>query len=121
MTTSSPDSPRSLRFPAAILAFGLIFGAIVLSGPLHDFVSAHRTITVKGYAERQVESDFALWSATVTTRGKQINIAADQMDKATKAVTDFLVAQGVPKDKIEVSDFTTTALSKSNQGPDSGL
>ncbi len=117
----NPPRPRSLILPAIILALGLSFGAIVLSGPLHDFVSAHRTITVKGYAERQVESDFALWSATVTTRGKQITAAADQMDKATRTVTDFLIAQGVPKDKIEISDLTTTALSKSNQGVDGGL
>lgn len=107
--------------PAFILAFGIAFGAMVLAGPLGDFVKAHHSITVKGYAERHVESDFALWSATVTTRGKQVSDAADQMDKATHAVNDFLLAQGLPKEAIVVSDLTTTALSKSSDGTDGGI
>jgi hypothetical protein len=120
MTTPSSDAPRGLRGPAIILALGLAFGALVLSGPLHDYVKSRQTIAVKGYAERHLESDFAIWSATVTTRGKQINIAADQMDKATAAMTDFLVAQGVPRESIHVSDLTTTALTKPNEGPEAG-
>jgi len=121
MTTPSPDRPFGLRMPAFILAFGIAFAALLLSGPLNDFVKAHHAITVKGYAEQHVESDFALWSATVTTRGKQVNDAATQMDKATQAVTDFLIAQGVPKENISMSDLTTTALSKSNEGTDGGI
>jgi hypothetical protein len=121
MTAASPDSSRSLIVPATILAFGLAFGALVLAGPLRDFVKAHQTITVKGYAEHHLQSDFALWSATVTTRGKQVNEAADQMDKDTRAVTDFLIAQGVPKESILISDLTTTALSKSTDGTDAGV
>jgi hypothetical protein len=121
MTTPSSPSPRSLLFPAGILALGFAFGSMVLAGPLHDFVKARQTITVKGYAERHLESDFALWSATVTTRGQQVNAAADQMDKDTRAVTDFLIAQGIPKENILVSDLTTTALSKSTQGADAGV
>ena len=121
MTTPAPNSSRSLIFPALILAIGLALGAIMLAGPLREFVNSRHSITVKGYAERHVQSDFALWSATVTTRGKQVNDAADQMDKDTKEVVDFLIAQGVPKEAIVVSDLTTTALSKSNDGTDSGL
>jgi len=120
MTTPSSSFP-SLRIPAAILAFGIGFAALLLAGPLNDFVKAHHAITVKGYAERHVESDFALWSATITTRGKQITDAAAQMDKSTQAVTDFLAAQGVPKESISISDLTTTALSKSNEGSESGI
>jgi len=113
MTSPSNNSPRSLLIPAGILALGLAFSAIVLAGPLHDFVRSRQTVTVKGYAERRLESDFALWSATITTRGKQINEAADQMDKDSHTVTDFLLAQGIPKENILVSDLTTTELSKS--------
>jgi hypothetical protein len=116
MTTPDSSSSRSLLLPAVVLAAGLAFGAIVLAGPLRDFVKSRQTVTVKGYAERHVESDFARWSATVTTRGKQVNEAADQMDKDTHTVTDFLVAQGIPKENIVVSDLTTTALSKSTDG-----
>jgi hypothetical protein len=121
MISPSNNSPRSLLIPAGILAVGLAFSAIVLAGPLRDFVKSHQTVTVKGYAERRLESDFALWSATVTTRGKQINQAADQMDKDTRTVTDFLIAQGVPKENIFVSDLTTTALTKSTEGMDAGV
>jgi hypothetical protein len=121
MTTPTPHSSRSLFLPALILAIGLSLGAMVLAGPLRDFVNAHHSITVKGYAERHVQSDFALWSATVTTRGKQVHDAAGQMDKNTQEVIDFLMAQGVPKEAIVVSDLTTTALSKSNDGTSSGL
>jgi uncharacterized protein len=118
MTSPSSLSPRSLLLPSMILALGLVAGALLLSGPLHAFVQAHQSITVKGYAERHLESDFALWSATVTTRGKQVNLAADQMDKDTAKVNNFLVSQGVPKESILVSDLTTTALSKSTDESD---
>ena len=121
MTTPSSPSPRSLFVPSVVLALGLAFGALLLAGPLHDFVQAHQTITVKGYAERHLESDFVLWSATVTTRGKQINAAANQMDKDTQTVSDFLVSQGVPKEGVLVSDLTTTALTKSTEGADASI
>jgi hypothetical protein len=121
MTSPSLPSPRSLIIPAGILAVGLAFSAMLLAGPLREFVRAHQTVTVKGYAERRLESDFALWSATVTTRGKEVSVAADQMDKDTRAVTDFLIAQGIPKEDILVSDLTTTALSKSTQGEEAGV
>jgi len=122
MQTPSPSSSsRSLLIPSAILATGLLLGALVLAGPLHDFVEAHHAITVKGYAERQIDSDFALWSATVTTRGKAIGGAADQLEKDSRIVTDFLAAQGIPKEKVTLSDITTTALSKSNDGLNQGL
>ncbi len=119
MNNSNPS--RSLLVPSIILAIGILLGALALAGPLHDFVQAHHAITVKGYAERHVDSDFALWSATITTRGKLVNAAADQMEKDSRTVNDFLLAQGVPKEKIEVSDLTTTALSKSNEGADGGI
>jgi hypothetical protein len=59
MTTPDSSSSRSLLLPAVVLAAGLAFGAIVLAGPLRDFVKSRQTVTVKGYAERHVESDFA--------------------------------------------------------------
>jgi uncharacterized protein len=121
MTSPSSNFSHSLLIPAGVLAVGLAFGAMLLAAPLRDFVKAHQTITVKGYAERRVESDFALWSATVTTRGNQVNVAADQMDKDTRAATDFLIAQGIPKENILVSDLTTTALSKSTGGVEGGI
>lgn len=121
MTTQAPSSSRNLLPSALIRAIGLSLGAIVLAGPLRDFVNARHSITVKGYAERHVQSDFAVWSATVTTRGKQVNNAAGQMDKDTQEVIKFFTAQSVPKEAIIVSDLTTIALSKSNDGTDSGL
>jgi hypothetical protein len=114
MQTSSNPAPRSLLAPALVLAGAFLLGAIFLAGPLNQLVLSHRTITVKGYAERRVNSDFAVWSAVVTTRGNLINAAADQMDKNCAVVTSFLVAQGVPKEKIALSDLTTTALTKSD-------
>jgi hypothetical protein len=113
MQTPSTPAPRSLLAPALVLAGAFLLGAIFLAGPLNQLVLSHRTITVKVYAERRVDSDFAVWSATVTTRGKLINAAADQMDKNCAAVTSFLLAQGVPKEKIVLSDLTTTPLTKS--------
>jgi hypothetical protein len=120
MPDLSSSRPRLIG-AAIVLALGLSFAAIVLSGPLHDFVQARHTIAVKGYAERHVGSDFAVWSATVTTRGKQVNLAADELEKNVKAVTDLLAAQGIPKEEISTSDITTTALSKSNEGSESGV
>lgn len=110
----TPPSVRSLFPPAIVLALGLASGALVLAGPARAYVKSRHVVTVKGYAEQKVESDFAVWSATITTRGKLVNEAATQMDKDTRAVTDFLVAQGIPKDAISYSDLTTTALSNSN-------
>ena len=121
MTTRASESPRSFRFPAFILALGVAFAAIVLAGPMHDFVQGRQTIAVKGYAERRLDSDFALWSATVTTRGKQINLAANEMEKDTNAVTEFLLAQGVPKQNIIISDLTTTELTKPKDAPSDGV
>ena len=62
MNTSHPSSPQDLGLPrillpALLLALGLVAAGYAISHGLERFRMADRSITVKGLAERSVESD----------------------------------------------------------------
>lgn len=69
-TMSNDPSLRGRNRWAWILGIFLLLSALVLSGPLGDLARSRQKLTVRGFAERQITSDFAVWRANLTARAK---------------------------------------------------
>lgn len=72
---------RALIIISASVLFGMIAGALILGRALMKFRSDDRYISVKGFSEREVKSDFAVW--TITTR-----VASNDMAEGSRAVEE---------------------------------
>jgi hypothetical protein len=70
-----------------------------------------RTIVVKGFAERPIESDFAMWSGTLIARGPDVASASARLEEARRALLDRLGVEGFGRESIGVGVVTVTPQS----------
>ena len=89
------------------LAIGLILSTIIIANTVTKVKLANQTITVKGYAERRIKSDFIVWRGVFSTRGERLTDAYASLDKDLSSVKEYLASKGVAEDSLIVSSIRT--------------
>ena len=84
---------------------GLAINGLILGRALERFKKEDRTISVKGFSEREVRSDLAVW--TIKTRIADNDLAAGSkaIEDAKNKVIAFLLENGVNKEEIIQKDL----------------
>ncbi len=85
---------------AAILAIALMMSAYLLGGAIRDFRLSDRFVEVKGFAEREVMADLAIWPINYQLAGNSLPDLRAAMDAADEAVIAFLKLRGFTDDEI---------------------
>jgi hypothetical protein len=103
---------RSIGFGAQLglgvaLALGLFGSSVYVSKTFEKIKSSDHAIEVKGYAERKITSDTALWYGTLVIRGKELASTYQKLEADRKQVLAFLEAEGL---KPEMSPVTKGTL-----------
>ncbi|MDD2917693.1 SIMPL domain-containing protein [Rhodoferax sp.] len=113
-------------FPRLIAAFlvglGIALAGFAVSHGLERFRMSDRSVTVKGLAEKEVQSDFAVWTLSFRRAGSDFGgvqqaLAADR-DKVTAFL--FLIARGFTDAEVEarplqVQDLFAREYAQGNQ------
>ena len=87
--------------PALILAAGIAFAGVQVARGIERFRMAERTITVKGLAERDVKSDFAVWTLAFRRAENEFGRVQQALTADRERVLAFLREQGFTDDEIE--------------------
>src|SRR5690606_11346953 len=87
--------------PALILAAGIAFAGVQVARGIERFRMAERTITVKGLAERDVKSDFAVWTLAFRRAENEFGRVQQALTADRERVQAFLREQGFTDDEIE--------------------
>ena len=87
--------------PALILAAGIGFAGMQVAGGIERFRMAERTLTVKGLAERDVKSDFAVWTLAFRRAENEFGRVQQALTADRERVLAFLREQGFTDDEIE--------------------
>lgn len=105
-------------FAALLLAGGVAAAGWFVGQGVERFRTADRTITVKGLAERDVRSDFAVW--TVAFRRADAEFAAVQqaLERDREQIVGFLRQQGFDDAEIEVRPLQVQDLLAREYGSD---
>jgi hypothetical protein len=99
------------------LALGMLASSVVVSRAVIQVKQENQALEVKGFAEKQIVSDFASWRGSFTTRAPELTAAYEQLSRHREAVEAFLVDQGVPQDAYELFPVGTSVLfAKNAQG-----
>lgn len=85
---------RGLIILGALLALGMSVSALILGLQAKHIGSAKQTITVKGLAEKPVESTSAAWQVTVNAHGETFADALSQLRQERPALEQFLAKYG---------------------------
>jgi len=97
----------------ASLAFGLALSAQILSSAIERYREKN-TITVKGYAEKDVASDLASWRCSVRSRDRDMQLAYDELERDLRRVQSFLKAAGCTDEELSVEPVSTSIEYKLN-------
>ncbi len=91
------------------LMLGIIVGALILSYGILNIKGNDNSITVKGYAEFNVKSDFTVWRIVVNARSTVLSEAFASIKSGKARVYKFLEENGIKGDQLgETSLFTET-------------
>lgn len=94
------------RGAALVAAAGLVAVAVVLAawiaGNALERVRPGRTLTVKGFAERPIVSDHAMWSGNVVVRADSLAEGYDQLAADLERVEEYLEGAGIPAAQVKV-------------------
>lgn len=91
------------RIVAALLvAAGLFAAGWAVSQGLERFRMSDRTITVKGLAEREVDSDFVVWTLTFRRAGNVFGDVQKALAADREQVTAFLRKAGIEDAEVEI-------------------
>lgn len=102
-------SNAGLSILGLALGASLLASSVIVSGTLLE-ARQDRTLEVKGYAEKAIESDWATWTGTLTTRAPSLEAAYAGLEQSRAALRSFLAAESVPADAVELLPATTNVL-----------
>ena len=88
--------------PAALIAAAVAFAGWSVGQGVERFRMADRTVTVKGLAEMDVKSDFAVWTLGFRRGGDQFAEVQKGLSEDRQRVLDFLREQGFTDAELEV-------------------
>jgi uncharacterized protein len=103
---------RGLVVFGVILAVAVIAVALIAGRTVKQAKSPARTIVVKGYAQRQITSDWGIWQVELSARSQQIAPSYAKIENDSKLTLNFLAANHVPADATEVSAISIQPLYK---------
>ncbi|MEA3507518.1 MAG: SIMPL domain-containing protein [Synergistota bacterium] len=90
-----------------LLALGLIFSSMVVSDTVKTVKLANQTILVKGFAQKPVTSDVAVWSGRFTASSRNLVAAYKKLQDDLEKVLVYLENNGISRDGVDVSSVST--------------
>lgn len=91
----------STPLAALLLAAGIAFAGWQLAQGLQQFRNQDRSITVKGLAERDVKSDFAIWTLSFRRAASEFAEVQRTLSEDRQRILDFLKEQGFNAEEIQ--------------------
>lgn len=108
MANTNNNSWLGLFLLGALLAVGIVIATFIVSKTVETVKVQNQRITVKGFAERTITSDVAVWSGQITTRSPELVTAYDDLESDLSRVLSYLEQKGIPKDAITIPSVTTS-------------
>jgi hypothetical protein len=111
-------------FPRLLAAFlvglGIALAGFAVSHGLERFRMSDRSVTVKGLAEKEVQSDFAVWTLSFRRAGSDFGGVQQALSADRDKVTAFLKTRGFTDAEVEarplqVQDLFAREYAQGNQ------
>lgn len=111
----SSNTRFGLFWLGATLAFGIIIAAFLATSTAKQIVYGKGTISVKGYAERKITSDHAIWQGNFLARSTSLADAYEKLGADLTLISSYLEKQGVNNAEIKISPIYTSINYKQNE------
>ncbi len=88
------------------LALGFVISAFILSSALKQIKSSEQVITVKGYAEKNIESDLGVWTGYISVTGSDLVSSYKKLQNDVNILIDYLKSKNIKNDDIKLGAIT---------------
>jgi hypothetical protein len=114
----NPIFPRLMA--AFLVGLGIALAGLAVSHGLERFRMSDRSVTVKGLAEKEVQSDFAVWTLSFRRAGSDFGGVQQALSADRDKVTAFLKTRGFTDAEVEarplqVQDLFAREYAQGNQ------
>ena len=103
MSDTNSARPTGFTMLGVSLALGLIIAAWIISGAMVRTKQENQTITIKGYAEKNIISDLGTWSGEFTVNATNLVAGYDKVKNDLQKVLSYFEKMGISRDNISVS------------------
>ena len=95
---------------AVIFAIGIALSGYFIGNSLIKAKSLDRSVVVKGLAEREIISDYAIWPITIKATGNNLPEVNHKIEMDRNIIITFLTEQGFKPEEIAIGNYTVTDL-----------
>ncbi len=99
------------------ILFGLAANGYFIGRALERFKTADRVISVKGFAEREVMANLAVWTIKTRVTTNDISAGSRDIERSKTKIIDFLVKNGFSADSIVQNNLSVTDKLAREYGP----
>jgi hypothetical protein len=93
---------------AVILSAGLIASGFFIGEGLVNLRQADRSVSVKGLAEREVESNLAIWTIPFTATGNDLVETQTELQTNQQRILEFLEENGIGEEMVTTGALKVT-------------
>lgn len=93
---------------AASIVVGLVLSGYLLGRSIQRFKKEDRYITVKGFSEREVKSNFAVWTIKTRITTNDLQEGSKAIEENKQKIVSFLVNSGINKNEILQQNLNVT-------------
>jgi hypothetical protein len=90
------------------LAIAIVVAAALVSRTIETVKQPKRTVEVKGYAEKEITSDMAVWKSRISAKAPTLQAAYSKLEKDEAAVLAYFLKNGLDQKQIKIDAISTT-------------
>lgn len=103
---NKPNTTSSTIF-GIVIAISVIVSAFILADAVKFVKRANETITIKGYAEKDIISDMASWTGSFSRRSADLVSGYNALERDREIVLNYLVENGFTREQIKLEPVQT--------------
>lgn len=103
---------------ALVLAGGIALAGYAVGCGIKSISAAQRFITVRGFSEREVKADLAIWNIGYVATGNDIAEVQDKVERDSNSLRLFLITSGIEESEIIELPTSMTDLLSRDYRPD---
>lgn len=115
MGVNTSNNSHGYTILGIALALGFIISSFIIGGAIKTVKMANQSISVKGYAEKNISADLVVWRSNIIVRTATLAEGYDRLQADLKKVLDYLSSKGISKDMIKVEAVNSMVLYRSNE------
>ena len=90
---------------AIAIVIGLALNGVFIGRALQRFKKEDRTISVKGFSEREVKANLAVWTIKTRITTNDITEGSREIEINKRKIVDFLLKKGIKENEIIQQDL----------------